>query len=65
MDPVVHHDEDEEDDGMDPIEYLSSFLQTEEGETITQVIAKLATHLETQNKILIKLLGAVSAPKTA
>lgn len=65
-DPVIDDIDDEDDDeGMDPIEYLGAFLHTDEGETITQVIAKLSTQLEMQNKILIKIFGAISALKPA
>lgn len=53
-------DIEEDDEGMDPIEYIGSFLQTDDGETITQVLDKISKHLENQNKILIKLLSAVS-----
>jgi ribosomal 50S subunit-associated protein YjgA (DUF615 family) len=55
---------DDEEDGMDAIEYLGAFLQTEEGETVTQVLDKIAKHMENQNKILIKILSALTAAKT-
>jgi hypothetical protein len=50
---------------VDAVEYLASLLQTEDGESITTVIATLAKHLESQNKILIKILSTLSAQKTS
>lgn len=51
--------EEDDDEGITEIEFIANFLQTEEGETITQVLDKISKHLENQNKILIKLLSAV------
>jgi hypothetical protein len=50
---------------VDAIEYLGSLLQTEDGDSITTVIATLAKHLESQNKILIKILSTLSAQKSS
>lgn len=47
---------DDDDEGVTEAEFLSGFLQTEEGETLTQVLDKISQHLESQNKILIKML---------
>ena len=51
---------------MDPFDALGSFLATEEGETIATALVSLkdateriATSLELQNKILVKILSAV------
>jgi hypothetical protein len=52
----------EEEEGMDPIEYLGSLLQTDEGETIPDVIKALVHQLETQNKILVKIVSALKPP---
>ena len=57
---LVDIDEDGDDEGITEIEFIANFLQTEEGETITQVMDKIAKHMENQNKILIKLLSALS-----
>lgn len=46
----------EEDEGISEIEYIGSFLQTEEGETITQVLDRLSKHIENQNKLFVKLV---------
>jgi hypothetical protein len=63
-------DEMEEMDEMDfgdPMEALGAFLATEDGETIATALVglkdateKIALNLEMQNKILVKILSAVS-----
>lgn len=74
-------DEDEEgqdefdmEEGIDLVEALGQMLCTEEGDTVatalTSVAAsaeKIATQLEMQNKILVKIFGALkpAAPATA
>ncbi len=67
-------DEDEEMDEMDfgdPMEALGAFLATEEGETIATAMVglkdateKISLNLEMQNKILVKILSAISAKST-
>lgn len=57
--------EDDEEMGMDPIEYIGSLLQTEEGENLAEVVNKLAKHLEMQNKLLVKIVTALNQPKTS
>lgn len=59
-------DDEEMDEMMDPFDALGSFLATEEGETIATALVSLkdateriATSLELQNKILVKILSAV------
>lgn len=54
----------------DPMEALSTFLATEDGETIATSLASLkdatvliAKHLEKQNVILVKMLSALNASK--
>jgi chaperonin cofactor prefoldin len=66
-------DEDEMDDmdeGMDMFEALGSLLATEDGETIATTLVglkdateKIAQCMEMQNKILVKILSAMSAVK--
>jgi hypothetical protein len=69
--PTVPEDEelnmDELDDDMGE-DVLVNLLTTEDGETITSVLANISTqteaiakHLEKQNVILVKLLSALSA----
>lgn len=53
--------EDDDEEGVDPFEYLGSLLQTDEGENITQVLNKLASHVENQNKILIKIMSILNS----
>jgi hypothetical protein len=68
------NEEDEEmdfgDDMVDPMEMLGSFLATEDGETIATALVslkdsteKIALNMEMQNKILVKILSALSKPK--
>ena len=64
-------DDTEEMDEMDfgdPMEALGAFLATEDGETIATALVglkdateKIAVNLEMQNKILVKMLSALSA----
>ena len=64
-------DEDDlEDEGMDMFEALGSLLATEEGETIATTLVglkdateRIAQGMEMQNKILVKILSALAAPK--
>ena len=64
-------DEDEEmDEGADMMDLLGSFLSTEEGETIATALVsmkdateKIADALAMQNKILVKILSAISTQK--
>ena len=67
-------DEMEEMDEMDfgdPMEALGAFLATEDGETIATALVglkdateKISLSLEMQNKILVKILSALSAKST-
>jgi hypothetical protein len=67
-------DETEEMDEMDfgdPMEALGAFLATEDGETIATALVglkdateKISMNLEMQNKILVKILSALSAKPT-
>lgn len=52
--------EDDGDEGVDPFEYLGSLLQTDEGESITTVLNKISSHIENQNKILIKIMSILN-----
>ena len=68
---LIMDDEDMMDEDMGE-DVLVSLLTTEEGESITSVLANLvgstemiAKHLEKQNIILVKILSALSAAKSA
>jgi hypothetical protein len=59
-----------EDDMVDPMEMLGSFLATEDGETIATALVslkdsteKIALNMEMQNKILVKILSALTKTK--
>jgi hypothetical protein len=63
-------DDDEMEDGADMMDLLGSFLSTEEGETIATALVsmkdsteKIADALAMQNKILVKILSAISTQK--
>lgn len=51
-------EDEEEDDGM--VELLANTLATPEGDTVCGALVQISQALETQNKILIKMLSAVS-----
>ena len=70
-DPEEELDEMEEDDdemeGMDMFDSLGNLLTTEDGETIADIAKrqadaaeKIALHLEMQNKVLVKILSAIT-----
>jgi hypothetical protein len=52
---------DDEDDYVDMSGLLTGLLSTEEGDTLCTALMKINTQLETQNKILVKLLTAFTA----
>jgi hypothetical protein len=73
-DPRIPEDEELGDEEMDfeggDEDALVTLLTTDEGETITSVLDKLASateviakHLEKQNMILVKMLSVMSAAK--
>jgi len=55
-------DHEEEPEEVDAIGYIGSLLQTEDGETIPDVLKALVQQLETQNKILVKIISALKPP---
>jgi hypothetical protein len=67
-------DEFDMEEGIDLVEALGQMLCTEEGDTVATALVslkdsaeKIATQLEMQNKILVKIFGALkpAAPATA
>lgn len=58
---LMPEDEDEDmmmpDDGNDFETLITSLLATEEGETVCTALVNIAQQLQTQNKILIKILS--------
>ena len=53
----------EEDEGMDLAGLMSSLLATPDGDTVCSALVNLCYQLETQNKILIKMLAKMQHPK--
>lgn len=62
---IVTEDEDEyqieEDQGMDIAELMTSLMATEEGDTVCSALVNIANQLQTQNKILIKILSKINS----
>lgn len=68
----IEEDEDDDmdeemDEGMDMFEVLGSLLATEDGETTASILhrlsestEKIAMNLEMQNKIMVKILSALT-----
>ena len=56
--------EDDEDE-MDIAGLMTSLLATPDGDTICSAMVNLCFQLETQNKILIKMLSKMQPPKSA
>ena len=53
----------EEDEGMDLAGLMSSLLATPDGDTVCSALVNLCYQLETQNKILIKMLAKMQPQK--
>jgi hypothetical protein len=60
----INEDEDE-DESMDLAGLMTSLLATPDGDTICSALVNLCYQLETQNKILIKMLSKIQPPKSA
>jgi len=56
------NDDDDDEDNMD---LAGSLLATPDGDTICSALVNLCYQLETQNKILIKMLSKIQPPKSA
>ena len=57
--------QEEEDEGMDLAGLMSSLLATPDGDTVCSALVNLCYQLQTQNKILIKMLAKMQPPKSA
>jgi hypothetical protein len=57
--------EDEDEDNMDLAGLMTSLLATPDGDTVCSALVNLCYQLETQNKILIKMLSKIQPPKSA
>ena len=58
-------DEDGEEEGVDLAGLMTSLLATPDGDTVCSALVNLCYQLETQNKILIKMLARLQPPKSA
>ena len=56
-------DDESEDEYMDMGNMLAQVLATQDGDTVCSALVKIANAMETQNKILVKILSAVSTKK--
>ena len=50
-----------EDDGVDLPTLMTSLLATEDGDTVCSALVNIANQLQTQNKILIKMLSKMNS----
>jgi len=57
--------DDEDEDNMDIAGLMTSLLATPDGDTVCSALVNLCYQLETQNKILIKMLARMHPPKSA
>ena len=55
--------EEDEDESMDLAGLMSSLLATPDGDTVCSALVNLCYQLETQNKILIKMLAKMQSQK--
>ena len=55
--------EEEDEEGMDLAGLMSSLLATPDGDTVCSALVNLCYQLETQNKILIKMLAKMQPQK--
>jgi len=66
-DDVDMEDEEDEGDFMDMGGLLTSLLTTEDGDNVCTALVNIGAilnkHMETQNKILVKLLAKIPSPK--
>ena len=64
----LEFDEDEDffqEEEMDLAGLMTSLLATPDGDTVCSALVNLCYQLETQNKILIKMLAKMQPPKSA
>ena len=55
---------DPDEDDFDVAELLSSLFSTEEGDTVCTALMGISSHLQVQNKILVKILAQMNSSKT-
>ena len=57
------NEDDDDDESMDIAGLMTSLLATPDGDTICSALVNLCFQLETQNKILIKMLSKMQSQK--
>ena len=57
--------EEGDEEGVDLAGLMTSLLATPDGDTVCSALVNLCYQLETQNKILIKMLAKMQPPKSA
>jgi hypothetical protein len=50
----------DEDGGLDIAELMTSLMATEDGDTVCSALVNIANQLQTQNKILIKMMSKMN-----
>jgi hypothetical protein len=63
-DQEISETEDEdfaENEGIDIAELMTSLMATEDGDTVCSALVNIANQLQTQNKILIKMLSKMNS----
>jgi hypothetical protein len=60
---VIDDEEEEFEDegGVDIAELMTSLMATEDGDTVCSALVNIANQLQTQNKILIKMLSKMNS----
>jgi|TARA_R110000851_G_scaffold268049_1_gene420626 hypothetical protein len=56
---------DDDEDEMDLTGLVTSIFATPDGDTVCSALVNICYQLETQNKILIKMLSKIQPPKSA
>ena len=56
--PIVEF---EDEGGIDIAELMTSLMATDEGDTVCSALVNIANQLQTQNKILIKMLSKINS----
>jgi len=54
-------DEEEEDEGLDIASLMTSLMATPDGDTVCSALVTIGHQLQTQNKILIKILSELKS----
>ena len=58
--PIEEEEDDDQEFEVDPFEMVLGCLQTEDGESLAEVMKGISKNLETLNKLMVKLIVAKS-----